>query len=67
MKKPWYKSKTVWFNALVTGSMILTGVVGLLPSTYAGAIVAINVANVVLRALTSGPINWSEDDTLESD
>jgi len=66
MKKPWYKSKTVWFNVLVTASTVLSGVVGFIPSTYAGAIVAVNVANVVLRAITNGPINWNEDDTLES-
>jgi len=61
MNKPWYKSKTVWFNILVTGSTVLSGVVGFIPTTYAGTIVAINVVNVILRAVTNGPIDWGVD------
>ena len=75
MKKPWYKSKTVWFNVLTIGGAVLSGVAGLLPTlqllippeVYAITLFTIGVGNIVLRTLTTGPINWSEEEDAGSD
>lgn len=58
MKKPWYKSKTIWFNALAAvaalGSIPLGGVVG--PVVAAKILAAAGVANIVLRVVSKQPI-----------
>ena len=66
--KPWYKSKTVWFNIFSIGGAILGGVVGLLPTlevvipptAYAITLFCLGVGNIILRAITTGPIKWRE-------
>lgn len=58
--KPWYKSKTVWFNVLTAAGAAAGGVVGLLPTlqplltpaSYAVTVFVIGVVNVGLRAVT---------------
>jgi hypothetical protein len=56
--KPWYKSRTLWFNALSgVAALLLTAseqqLFGVSGSTYAMAIAFVNVA---LRFVTSDPI-----------
>ena len=68
MGKQWYRSKTVWFNILTIGGAVLDGVLGLMPSVqsfmapevYPFVMLAVGVVNVVLRAATTGPIDWRE-------
>jgi hypothetical protein len=62
--KPWYKSKTVWFNLATIGVAILTGLSGVLPIlspivsevVMAYILFGVGFANVVLRAVTSKPL-----------
>lgn len=69
--KPWYKSKTVWFNILTVGGAVAAGLGGSLPAlgpvlpveTYQILLFVIGSVNVALRAITNGPINWKEDDS----
>ena len=71
--KKWYQSKTVWFNILTVGGAVLSGVAGLLPTievyltpkVYTFILFGIGTVNVLLRAITTGPINWSSDDNSE--
>lgn len=66
MSKPWYKSRTIWFNALAGG---LTAVVtnldvlrGDLPSwAYLLALLIFNVANIILRSFTTVPVTIRGD------
>lgn len=63
--KPWWKSKTIWFNALATAAgvaevmaqnlPILQAV--LPPGVGAGLAVGVPVANVILRTITTQAIN----------
>lgn len=58
--KPWYTSRTVWFNAVtltVAGATVLLDPVLVQDSrVVAGATAVITVGNVALRLLTSVPI-----------
>ena len=74
--KHWYESKTVWFNILTIGGAVMGGMLGILPSfspllteqSYALLLVLVSTLNVVLRAVTTGPIKWGQgDDDTESD
>jgi hypothetical protein len=64
MSKPWYTSKTVWFNLATVGGAVAAGAVGLLPTlqpllpehTYAYLTVAIGLINVLLRSVTKDAI-----------
>ncbi|HKV10723.1 MAG TPA: hypothetical protein VJ725_21460 [Thermoanaerobaculia bacterium] len=62
-KKKWWKSKTLWINALT----VVAGVAGsgLLNEHLSASEVAIvgGVANIALRTITKGPIG--RDDTAE--
>jgi hypothetical protein len=66
--KKWYQSKTVWFNILTIGGAVAGGMLGILPSfspllteqTYALLLVTVSTVNVVLRAVTNGPIEWGQ-------
>lgn len=51
MPKPFYKSKTFWFNALSIGG----AVTGLVPVTVATTVAA-GAINVGLRAITTEPV-----------
>ena len=63
-KKPWYKSKTVWFNGLTVGGAIAAGVVGLLPTlqpvltpeVYAITFAVVGLINIILRSVTNNGI-----------
>ena len=69
--KPWYKSKTVWFNILAT----LVPVVGyaatsdsvlqqfMSPTKFAIYSTAIGMVNVVLRAVTTQGVSFFQGDS----
>lgn len=67
--KPWYKSKTVWFNILTISGAVLGGAGGFLPAlgpvvspvVYQWVLFGVGFTNVVLRAITTGPIKWQSD------
>lgn len=69
MSKRWYRSKTEWFNILVIGGAMVDGLIGLMPmvqpvvspEVYPFVMLAIGLVNVVLRAITTGPIDWKDD------
>ena len=60
LSKPWYTSKTIWFNIAVVVGSALSGAVVFLPMlqpiltpyVYAVAFFIIGVVNVVLRTIT---------------
>jgi hypothetical protein len=54
---PWYKSKTVWVNALLLITFIITGISDLL--TAGEAVTLAVVLNLVLRALTQTKLTWN--------
>lgn len=73
MSKPWYKSKMVWFNVLTIGGAVAGGLGGLLPhlgpvldeQQYQILLFTVGAINVVLRAVTNGPIKWSDSSSSE--
>lgn len=58
--KPWWKSKTIWFNVLTIGGAVVAGAVGLLPTlqpllspqVYSITLFVVGMVNVVLRVIT---------------
>lgn len=61
--KVWYKSKTLWFNALTGVVGILTALVkdgGLNPQTVGYIGTAVGLVNIGLRLLTDQPIEGRE-------
>ena len=67
--KTWYKSKTVWFNILTISGTVLGGLGGVLPAlgpvlsveAYQYILFMVGFCNVLLRALTTGPIEWKDN------
>lgn len=67
--KAWYRSKTVWFNILTIGGAMVDGLLGLMPmveplvapGVYPMVMLAVGIVNMVLRAITNGPIDWKDD------
>ena len=67
--KPWWRSRTVWFNAGTAALLLLDAVaasLGMLqPLVPAGAwpwvAAVVTVVNLWLRAITSGGITWRGD------
>lgn len=56
--KPWYKSKTIWFNAIAMSLIAMEAVFHVLqpllgPVIYPVALVAITAINGFLRVITS--------------
>lgn len=56
-----YKSRTIWFNAIVAGLAAAEPVFGMLQSflpgnVYAYLTVALTVGNAILRVLTTQPL-----------
>ena len=59
--KPWYKSKTVWFNMLLVLGPTLDALVGMFymmepfiaPGVYPFIVLGIGLVNVVLRTITT--------------
>jgi hypothetical protein len=70
--KPWYKSKTVWFNIATVGGAVAGGVVGLLPTlqpllsveVYGIAMTVVGLINIGLRSVTKDAV-WLVDSTKE--
>ena len=68
--KPWYKSKTVWFNIITVGGAIAAAGVGLLPTlapllspnVFAIVTVTVGVVNIALRSMTSDAIWFMDND-----
>lgn len=59
--KKWWKSKTLWLNALLAAGTVIEANVGLLqaklgPSYYLGVVGFCAAANAVLRVVTSEPL-----------
>ena len=62
--KPWYKSKTVWFNVALVGGAAVGGLAGLFPAlqpymtpkVFVIWTTLIGVANVGLRSMTRDAI-----------
>ena len=67
--KPWYKSKTVWFNILTIGGAVAGGLGGILPAlgpiisveAYQVTLFTVGFLNLCLRAVTNGQINWKSN------
>ena len=56
--KPWYKSKTIWFNAIIAGLVALeasfSAMQGFLPANVYGiAVTVLAVGNAMLRIVTT--------------
>ena len=59
--KKWYRSKTLWLNALLAAGTVIEAHLGLIqsymgPTYYLAVIGAAAAANAVLRVLTAEPI-----------
>ena len=59
--KPWWRSKTIWFNAICTGLAAAELSLGLLQAllpvnAYAVLSFVLVVGNTVLRSVTSAPL-----------
>lgn len=57
-KKPWYRSRTLWFNALVAGLAALEATWGafqgvLRGDVYAWLLAVLTVGNAILRVITT--------------
>ena len=69
LKKPWYKSKTMWFGILTVMGAAAGGVMGALPilqslltvQTYSIVLFIVGVINIVLRAITEHGISLFKD------
>ena len=51
VSKPWWKSKTVWVNALSAAAELL----GIIPLPGGTALIVANLLNIALRFVTTGP------------
>lgn len=68
-KKPWWKSRTLWVNAVLGALTALEGVTGWLQpylpvNFYVAMAVALPIVNSILRAITTQPLclhNRQED------
>lgn len=59
-KKPWYRSRTWWFNAVTGGIafVMLPEVTAILPPEWIKWIAFVNVAgNMVMRSITAGGLS----------
>lgn len=59
--KPWWKSKTMWFNILIAAllgvEMNIPNLQNFIePEQYAYLLGAVNIINVVLRTVTKAPV-----------
>ena len=58
MKKPWYKSKVVWFNAASAALVAIEASIHVMqellgPSVYLAMVGVIAAGNVILRTMTT--------------
>ena len=66
--KPWYKSKTLWFNFITIFGAAVDGLVGMLylvepfiaPGAYPFIMLFIGLVNVILRAITDQATRFTE-------
>ena len=69
--KPWWQSKTIWFNGLTAAAMVISGVQGLLPmieveltpTVYNYLLFTFGIINVALRAVTKHGIGNGQTNT----
>lgn len=54
--KPWYRSKTLWVNAIALAAIIINTVTGADVVDEAAAAAVITVVNLVLRLVTGRPL-----------
>jgi len=61
--KPWYESKTLWFNALAIVALVIPNLIEALGKTFPGVELinvwgafALAVVNIVLRFVTNEPL-----------
>lgn len=59
--KPWYQSKTLWFNALVAGLLVLEANFAVLQPYLSGSVYAwfscvLAVGNAMLRVVTTASL-----------
>ena len=69
LSKPWYESKTIWFNAVV---MALSAIIYMLEGASGGAIdlgippemvaLALGIANLILRFVTVEAVTVGQTD-----
>lgn len=60
MAKPWYRSKTLWFNAIAIVGIILNAIYGIeMDAELQASVVATIIAgiNLILRITTKQPIS----------
>lgn len=56
--KPWYRSKTVWVNALTVTIAVLLASVHIVPSSWLPYLMAgTGIMNIFLRLITGQPID----------
>lgn len=53
--KPWWKSKSIWFNGLVAVADVTGALVGVVPP--GAATTTVSLINIALRALTKQPVH----------
>ncbi len=66
--KPWYKSKTVWFNIISVLGATVDGLVGMLylvepfiaPGLYPFIMLIVGLINIVLRAISEKAVRFTE-------
>ncbi len=66
--KPWYKSKTVWFNIITILSPVVDALVGsmylieplIAPGLYPFIMLGVGLVNIVLRRLTDNAVRFTE-------
>jgi len=66
--KPWFKSKTVWFNIIAILGTTVDGFVGMLyliepfiaPGAYPFIMLAVGLINILLRAISEKAVRFTE-------
>jgi len=58
MRKPWYKSKTVWFNAASSALIAIEASIHVMqdvfgPYAYLTLVAVVAAGNIILRTITS--------------
>jgi len=64
--KPWYKSKTIWFNTVMAALTVVASSLdmfqsSLSPTTYAAISMFVGVANVALRTISTANLTMSKE------
>ncbi len=63
--KAWYKSKTIWVNALAAALAAVPQIMPIVQSLdyrwYIALSLVVPAANVLLRSVTNQPIGWKND------